>query len=141
MGYRGGRLQPEERGRRCRLQMWERRHRKPEGEERPAEMSGAGCSPKKGGCRSSEVLLPSERRAGWWRWALGMRLLGTWPATSDVGRTPESTSAEERVATQRLLCSSGPHPFLPLLSQFIYPSSKDSLTVPRGWLKWPRGGL
>lgn len=75
-------------------------------------------------------------------WALGMRLLGTWPAISDVGRrTPESTSAEERVATQRPLCSSGPHPVLPLLSQFIYPSSKDSLTVPRGWLKWPRGGL
>lgn len=105
-------------------------------------MSRARCNPEKGGCRSAEVPLPSERGAGGWGWALGMRLLGTWPAISDVGRrTPESTSAEERVATQRPLCSSGPHPFLPLLSQFIYPSSKDSLTVPRGWLKWPRGGL
>lgn len=55
---------------------------------------------------------------------------------SDVGRkTPKSTSAGERVATQRLLCSPAPHPFLPLPSQLIYPSSEDSLTVPRGWLK------
>lgn len=56
MGYLGGRSQPEERGRRCRLQMWEGRHRRPGGGERPAEMSRACCNSKKGGCRGGDGL-------------------------------------------------------------------------------------
>lgn len=128
-----------------RQEVWAGRHGKAGG-ERTAEMTRARRDvrkmSRKEAAGSERVSLPrtqagegGEGRSACW-------LLGTWPAMSGVGRkTPESTSAEERVAAQRLLCSSAPHPLLPLPSQFIYPSSKDSLTVPRGWLKWPRGGL
>lgn len=108
-----------------------------------SERTGVNGSPKTGGCRTAEGVAAQETQtAEGEEGRSACRLLGTWPAVSDVGRkTPESTSAKESVATQRPLCSPAPHPFHPLLSQFIYPCSKDSLTVPRGWLKWPGGGL
>lgn len=85
--------------------------------------------------------LPSERRAGEdGEWRSACRLLGTWPATADVGRkTPESTSAEERAATQRPLCSSAPHPFLPLLSPIYLPEFKRQPHSPEGLAEVAKG--
>lgn len=128
MGYLGGRSQPEERGRRCRLQMWERRHRRPGGEERPAEMSRACCNSKKGGCRGGDGLS-----------ACGS--LGTWPAISDVGRrTPESTSAEEKGGNTKTAVflwspSLSPPPLPIYLPEFKrQPHSPEGLAeVAKGW--------
>jgi len=112
-------------------------------EEKGSEDVRSKLHPEEGGCGTTECVAAKRTQAGeGGEGHSACRPLGTWPAMSDGGRkTPESTSAGERVATQRPLCSSAPHPFLLLPFQFIYPSSKDSLTVPRGWLKWPRGGL
>lgn len=88
---------------RRRRRFGQERHRRTGG-ERVAEVTRTSYSLQKGGCRNTERRVQDHRGScpvneGWdsetcW-------LLGTWPAMSSVGRkTPESTSAEERVATQ-----------------------------------------